>query len=172
VLHDLAGPAGNWLNTVKTGDSITIGGPGSCRMIDPNADWFLIAGDMSALPAIAVNVERLPKDAVGYVVVEVIAEDDQIDLSVPPGVDLHWMVNPHPNIQTPLLSDKVLGLPWRDGIASVWVAGEFSASRTIRQYLRNTRQVSRDAMYASCYWKIGDSDEGMKRAKRLDSDAW
>jgi hypothetical protein len=31
--------------------------------------------------------------------------------------------------------------------------------------------VDKRAMYVSCYWKIGDSDEGMKRAKQLDRDA-
>ena len=27
------------------------------------------------------------------------------------------------------------------------------------------------AMFLSCYWKSGDTDEGMKRAKRKDAEA-
>ena len=63
-------------------------------------------------------------------------------------------------------------LPWASGRASIWVAGEFSASRTLRQYFRHERQVPREHMYVSCYWKIGDTDEGMKAAKRADPEAW
>ncbi len=51
-------------------------------------------------------------------------------------------------------------------------AGEFGASRALRQYFRHERRVDRDDMYVSCYWKIGATDEGMKQAKRDDSEPW
>ena len=38
-----------------------VSGPGPKKLVDMNADWFLIAGDMSALPAISVNLEKLPR---------------------------------------------------------------------------------------------------------------
>ena len=43
--------------------------------------------------------------------------------------------------------------------------------RAIRSYLRHDRGVEREAMYASSYWKIGESDEGNKAAKRDDEEA-
>lgn len=172
VSHGDAGPAARWIRQVSLGDRVTVSGPGACKMVNTDADWFLLAGDMSALPAILCNLETLPLDAAGDIVLEVISEHDILPLEVPQGMNLHWVVNPDPASPNTVLEDTVMALPWRDGRVSVWVAGEFSASRTLRQYFRHQKQVDRDAMYVSCYWKIGDTDEGMKAAKRADPEPW
>ena len=172
VVHGDLGPAASWVSQVAIGDSIEITGPGACQPISTDADWFILAGDMSALPAISVNIERLPPDAVGHVVLEVISFEDQIELATPPGIEVHWVVNPEPEAINTELEDTVMDLPWRDGRVSVWVAGEFSASRTLRQYFRNDRPVEKGSKYISCYWKIGETDEGMKAAKRADAEGW
>lgn len=172
VAHGDTGPAATWANHVSEGEQISITGPGACQMLNIEADWFLLAGDMSALPAICVNLERLPEDAVGDVVLEVISEEDILELVAPPGMKIHWIVNPVPESANSVLEATVMELTWRSGQASVWVAGEFSASRTLRQYFRHERKVPRQLMYISCYWKIGTTDEGMKSAKRSDSEPW
>ena len=87
-------------------------------------------------------------------------------------MNLHWVVNPDPDAPNTMLEDSVMALPWRDGEVSVWVAGEFSASRALRQYFRHEKPVRKENMYVSCYWKIGENDEGMKAAKRADKEAW
>lgn len=172
VSHGDGGPAARWANRVGEGETITITGPGACQPIHTEADWFLLAGDMSALPAIRVNLERLPDDAAGHVVLEVIDEADKVDLTVPAGMQVDWVVNPDPEQDNSVLEDTVMALPWRDGAASVWVAGEFSAARALRQYFRHDKQIPRERMYVSCYWKIGTTDEGMKAAKREDPEPW
>lgn len=172
VSHGDAGPAARWANNVQIGDSVTIGGPGPCQRLDPSADWFLVAGDMSAIPAITVNLRTLKGTAKGFVVIEVISEADKPDINLPEGLEVHWVINPSPESNDTRLEDMVKSLPWQGGRLSAWVAGEFSASRALRQYLRHDRQVPRDAMYVSCYWKIGQTDEGMKAAKRADSETW
>lgn len=172
VAHGDKGPAARWANEVRDGDGVTITGPGACQPINTGADWFLLAGDMSAIPAIRVNLERLPADARGHIVLEVIEEADKIDLDVPDNMQVHWIVNPQPDSPNSLLEDTVMALPWQEGQVSVWVAGEFSASRALRQYFRHDQAVPREFMYVSCYWKIGDTDEGMKAAKRADPEPW
>lgn len=172
VVHGDTGPAASWANRARQGDEITIGGPGACQRVNTQADWFLLAGDMSALPAIRVNLESLPDDAIGHLVLEVITEEDRIELDRPRGVEVHWVVNPDPELPNTILEDTVMALPWREGQPSVWVAGEFSASRALRQYFRKERELSKEFMYVSCYWKIGDTDEGMKAAKRADPEPW
>ncbi len=172
VAHGDAGPAAHWANHSKKGAVIDIQGPGATPPINVEADWFLLAGDMSALPAITVNLERLPEDARGHLVLEVISEHDKINLEVPSGMQVHWVVNPVPEATNSMLEDTVMALPWQEGQASIWVAGEFSASRALRQYFRHVREVANEFKYVSCYWKIGDTDEGMKAAKRADSEAW
>ena len=172
VSHGDAGPAARWANRAEVGQTATITPPGPCRKPTPEADWFVLAGDLSALPAISVNLETLPLHAQGHVVLEGIDEGDQLDLPRPPGMELTWVTNPHPEVANPLLADTVKALPWREGRASVWVAGEFGSARALRQYFRHEREVHRDDLYVSCYWKIGATDEGMKQAKRADTEAW
>ena len=172
VVHGDLGPAASWVSQVAAGDSIEITGPGACQPINTDADWFILAGDMSALPAISVNIERLPPDAVGHVVLEVISVEEQIELATPHGIEVHWVVNPEPEAFNTVLEDTVMALSWRDGRVAVWVAGEFSASRALRQYFRNDRPVDKGSKYISCYWKIGETDEGMKAAKRADAEGW
>lgn len=172
VAHGDTGPAASWANHTSKGTVVEIQGPGPCKPINTDADWFILAGDMSALPAVSVNLERLPADAKGHLVLEIISEQDKIELSKPDGIQIHWVINPNPEAENTVLEDTVMALPWQEGRAAVWVAGEFSASRALRQYFRHERKLPSDNMYVSCYWKIGTTDEGMKAAKKADSEAW
>ena len=43
--------------------------------------------------------------------------------------------------------------------------------RRMRRYFREGLGIEKRAMYVSSYWKIGDTDEGMKLAKRMDTEA-
>lgn len=170
VMHCDGGPASAWAAAAKIGDSIPVGGPGPKKLVDLSADWFLIAGDMTALPAISVNIELLPEDAKGYVAIEILHERDRQDLKVPPGVELHWVVNAHASENDFPLLDKVKEFEFLRGRPSIWVAGEFHTSRAIRRYLKLERTVARDEVYASSYWHIGLSEDRHKVAKAADQD--
>ena len=172
VSHEDESPAAHWLSNVRVGNRVSIQGPGACKRLNQAADWFLLAGDMTALPAIAVNLELLPADAEGFAVLEVISEADQIELKAPKGIKIIWVLNPTPNVMSSSLSDTVKALPWLDKPVSVWIAGEFNTSRVLRQYFRHERQVDKNFSYVSCYWKIGDTNEGLKTAKKTDTEAW
>ena len=171
VDHGDGGPASAWANQAACGNRITIRGPGDPKLAPPEADWFLLAGDMSALPALAVNLERLPSNAQGYALIEVLSEDDKQTIAHPEGVELIWLVNPDTERPGALLDERVRALPWLPGTPYPWFAGEFSTMRSMRRYFRDESGISKHAMYCSCYWKMGDTDEGMKRAKKLDPEA-
>ncbi len=126
---------------------------------------------MAALPALSINLERLPDHARGYCVIEVACEADRQQLRHPSGMELIWVVNPackQPNTQ---LVDRVRGLAWLPDTPYPWFAGEFDAMRAMRGFCRDEKQLDKRRMYLSSYWKSGDTDEGMKRAKRLDGGA-
>lgn len=169
VLHGDGGPASRWAVDCREGETIQVGGPGPKTLVDNNADWFLLAGDMTALPAISVNINQLPAEAIGYVVIEIIDEADIQPLSTPAGFDVKWLINPKPGEAPNLLSDYVRSLPWLEGQPSVWVACEFNGMRNLRDYLRTERQLGRDNLYISSYWKHGSNEDLHRDAKRADA---
>jgi NADPH-dependent ferric siderophore reductase len=170
VDHGDKGVAAQWLSQCQPGDDVIVRGPGEKKLVNPKADWFFLAGDMTALPAIAVNLEALPDDATGYAIIQINTEDDKQLIGAPKGVELHWLVNNEPEDSTKLMN-AVRQKPWLDGTPYPWFAGEFETMRQVRRYFRDEKSIDRKQMYISSYWKHGDTDEGMKRAKRRDTDA-
>jgi NADPH-dependent ferric siderophore reductase len=168
VVHEDAGPASAWALRAVPGSSIALAGPGGKKLVDPHADWLLIVGDMTAIPAISVSLAGLPAAARGYLVLEITSEQDRPQLSVPAGIAVTWVVNSDPARPNTLLTQAVRELPWLDGRPSIWVAGEFTAIRCLRNYLKAERGVPREQMYISSYWKMGETEEQHKVAKRAE----
>ncbi len=165
VVHADAGPASSWAMTAEPGDQILIGGPGPKKLVDNHADWFFIVGDMTALPAISVNLEQLPDTARGHVVIEVIDAADMQTLQAPANMQIHWRVNPHPGTDASGLLDRVQQLPWLSGRPSIWCACEFSSMRALREHFRAQPEVDRENLYISSYWKLGAKEEEHKVLK-------
>lgn len=171
IVHTDGGPASKWLNSAKVGDTVEVVGPGAKKLVDFNADWFFLVGDLTALPAIAVNLEMLPAHSQGYAIIEVRHEDDCQSITHPDGVTVEWVVNSDNSKSAELVLNKVKTKEWLPGSPYVWVASEFESMRALRYYFKNEKAVSRDFIYASSYWKIGETDEGNKRAKKQDFEA-
>ena len=76
VIHGDEGLAGPWAASAQPGDRLTFTGPGGGYNPDPAADWYLFAGDESALPAIGAAIESLPEDARGLALLEVDSDAD------------------------------------------------------------------------------------------------
>ena len=91
VVHGDHGVAGPWAATAQPGQPAYLMGPSGAYAPDPSADWHLLAGDESALPAIAAALEGLPPDAVAQAFVEVAGPDDEIELRSPAEVDVTWV---------------------------------------------------------------------------------
>ncbi|MBD8077622.1 siderophore-interacting protein [Cellulosimicrobium arenosum] len=100
VLHGDAGPASRWALTAQVGTPLVLLGPdatfdgpvGGLEFRPPaRAHALLLAGDETALPAIAAICEDLPADAWGEVHVEVPHADDARELVAPPGVQVTFL---------------------------------------------------------------------------------
>lgn len=98
VLHPGAqGPGSSWARQARPGDRIMVlcprrGAPfGGIEFVPRGADRLLLAGDETAVPAIASILARLPADAQGAAFLEVPAGGDVQPLRAPPGVDLNWL---------------------------------------------------------------------------------
>ncbi|MEN7535623.1 siderophore-interacting protein [Aurantiacibacter flavus] len=164
-----AGPATEWALSVQPGATIEVGGPGPAKPLPEGRDAYLIAGDMTALPAIAVNLAALPADAQGHAVIEVMGEGDRIDLPRPAGVTLDYLVAPQPGLQPQALAEALAARAWPQGDVYAWAACEFSGMKALRSLLRDERGLGPDSLYISSYWKSGLNEDAHKIAKREDA---
>ncbi len=170
VVHADGGPASLWAEQSKNGDTINIAGPGAGKPVDINADWFLIAGDMTALPAIRANLKKLPSDAKGYLVLEVISESDKqaldIELSLlPKGLAVHWVLNSNPG-NNKSLNDVIRSLQWLEGEPAIWLAGELNDVLEARKHLKEQPLILKGRMYVSSYWQHGMTEDRHKVEKQ------
>lgn len=167
VLHDDAGPASSWAARAEPGDFIGVVGPGGPDRAVMDAGWHLLAGDLSALPAIAATLESLPASARGHAFIEVPDSRDEQPIETRTGIAIHWVHGKDGSA----LEDAVRSAPWPDGTISATIAGESGAVVAIRDYLRRERGVDRNAIYAVPYWKASLSEEGYhdERHRIMDS---
>ncbi len=166
--HDPGGPAASWAADVSLGEQVLVTGPGPVQLLNEQCDWFFLAGDLPALPAIAANLERLPAEARGYAVLELPSIYDKRELVVPDGVQVHWLESdPSRRGKSPLV-EHIAQLEWLPGRVGVWAAAEYSVMKALREYFFKERQLMRSDVYVSSYWKSGATDEEHKQAKSLD----
>lgn len=174
VVHGEHGVAGPWAASVKPGDPAYLMGPSGAYSPDPAADWHLLAGDESGLPAISAALEAMAPDAVGFVFVEVSGPDDEIELVAPEGVQIRWLYRggradlvseEHAGDHAPLIA-AVKEVLWRPGQVQVFIHGEAQAvMHNLRSYIRKERGV--DAKWASIsgYWRRGRTEETFRQWK-------
>lgn len=63
MVHGDDGVAGPWAANATPGDALVFAGPSGAYRPDPGADWHLMVGDESALPAIAASLDAVPGGA-------------------------------------------------------------------------------------------------------------
>jgi NADPH-dependent ferric siderophore reductase len=157
VLHEPGGPASEWAGQARPGMQIGIAGPGGPRPLLPRAPWLLMAGDLSALPAMSVLIEALDGDARGQVWIQLDDERDRQQLSAPPGVQLFWMIGPAAGAAAELRAS--LGAQPLPDRAYFWLAGENAQVVALRDAILARDPAARGRMYAVPYWKRRENEE-------------
>jgi NADPH-dependent ferric siderophore reductase len=165
VVHGDEGLAGPWAAAARPGDELLLLGPGGGYAPDPAAQRHLFVADTSALPAVAVALERLTDHAVGDAVIEVPGPQDELALTAPAGITLTWVHQGDAPAGLRLV-EAVRALPWRDGDVQGFVHGEAGAVRELRRYLHGERGLGLDRLSVSGYWRLGADDEAWRAAKR------
>jgi NADPH-dependent ferric siderophore reductase len=175
VVHGEHGPAGLWAATAEPGQPVYLMGPSGAYAPDPAADWHLLAGDETALPAISVALEALPGDAIGQAFIEIAGPEDEIALTAPEGVQIDWIYRggradligeDRAGDHAPLI-EAVKSAPWLPGQVHAFVHGEAQAvMHNLRPYIRKDREV--DAKWASIsgYWRRGRTEETFRQWKK------
>jgi NADPH-dependent ferric siderophore reductase len=166
VHHGDEGLAGPWAASAAPGDRIQMFGPGGAYAPSPQADWHLLVGDESALPAIGVALTRLPAGAPALVFVEVEGpQEEQTDLVLGEGVQLVWV---HRGVQAPgeavVAAVRSAQLPVGSG--HLFVHGEAGLVRELRLHLRAERGLVPEFTSISGYWRRGRTEDRWQAEKR------
>lgn len=165
VVHGDTGVAGPWARDARPGDLVVLRGPGGAFVPDPGADWYLMAGDESALPAIAASLERVPAGAPVHVFLEADGPADEIALSSPGDLTVTW-VHRGPDPSAPdLLLRAVEELEFPPGRVCAFVHGEAVATRALRKHLLGERRVPRADLSVSGYWRRTFTEDGWQSSK-------
>lgn len=161
VVHGDEGIAGPWAANVTPGEQISLLGPNGAYAPRADADWHLIAGDESAIPAISAAVAALPQGATAKVFIEVANSDSEIELASPATLDLRFVHRNGASGST--LVDAVRDAEWLPGQAHVFIHGEAeSVMHGLRGYIRRERGITAEWASISGYWRRGRTEEGFR----------
>ncbi len=175
AVHGDHGAAGPWAATAQPGQPMYLMGPSGAYAPDPAADWYLLAGDETALPAISVALESLPASAIGRVFIEIAEPDDEIPLTAPDGVQINWLYRggradlvgeDRAGDNAPLVEAVKTAL-WLPGQVDVFIHGEAQAvMHNLRPYIRKERGVDSKWTSISGYWRRGRTEETFRQWKK------
>ncbi len=155
VLHG-EGPATSWAAQARPGQFLGVGGPRGSFIVPDDFDWYLFAGDETAVPAIGRRLLELQAGTRVIAVVEVADAGEEQKLDTRANLEMHWLHRTGADAGNHLLLQRALTelvLPPGDGYA--WVAAEASAAKALRRYLVDQRGLPKERVKAAAYWKQG-----------------
>jgi NADPH-dependent ferric siderophore reductase len=141
VLHEV-GLVTEWASGDCVGDTVVVTEPKGSFALPDGADWLMLVGDLTALPAMARIGETsdLPTRIWAQV------PDDLPDY-LPGRAEVTWVDG------SSSLADVVAGLDWPDTPGYFWMAGESADMRAIRKHLMRVRQLPATAYDVMGYWR-------------------
>ncbi len=151
ALHG-TGYAANWARNATPGQGVIIGGPRGSMIVPTDYPWHLLAGDTTALPAIARRLEELPSGVRAIVVLQAADSSPLGRVHCHAALDLYLVANAVSFIET----IRSLRLPADEGYA--WCAGEAATMARVRDILITDKGHPREAMRVAAYWKKGARD--------------
>ncbi|CAM2922003.1 SIP domain-containing protein [Prescottella defluvii] len=146
------GLASDWAYRVRPGEKILMAGPKHSSSLPREAEWMLVAGDQTALPAIARCLETLPADLPATVVIEVAEPTHRQDLKSDAPVDITWLFRSENNGAS-RLAETVQAVEWRPGQPYLWVAGEALAIKPLRRWAKQDKAIPKEFVEIAGYWR-------------------
>lgn len=154
VLHGDT-PAPTWARSAKPGDGIAARGPRGRTVFDPSADWHLLCGDETCIPAILHILEDMPAGTRAFAFIEVSGAGDEQEPTTRADATIEWIhrngVHAGPN---PIILDRIAGFEFPQGDGHAYLIGETSNVRAQRHHLIG-RGFNRDRISSEGYWRPG-----------------
>jgi NADPH-dependent ferric siderophore reductase len=136
-----------------------------------SADWYLIGGDESALPAIGTILEALPAAGSAHVFVEAANKTEELKCDSSARFQVTWLnhFGDAPRSVGRRLEQALQEFSLPDGNGRVWVGCEAGVMRDIRRHLLNERGMDQAHVHTQGYGKYGamnhpDNDRGQEVA--------
>ncbi|MFF4486768.1 siderophore-interacting protein [Streptomyces sp. NPDC001544] len=164
VHHGDDGVAGPWAADARPGDLLHFSGPGGGYAPGPDADWHLLAGDESALPAIAAALEAMPDGARGTAFVEVTDAAGEVDIKTLAAVEVVWLHRGDAQLGERLTA-AVRAAAFGPGTVQAFVHGEAHFVKALRGHLLGERGLDRARVSISGYWRRGADEDGWQATK-------
>jgi NADPH-dependent ferric siderophore reductase len=166
VYHGDEGLAGPWAAAARPGDLVIFLGPGGGYAPDPAADWHLLVGDESALPAIARALERIPSGVPAHAFVEMANAAEEQPLASAADLHVTWVHRESiGGVRGEALVTAVREAELPNGQVHAFLHGEAGFVKQLRHHLRFERGVTKEALSVSGYWRLGRDDEGWRAEK-------
>jgi len=145
VTHEV-GLVTEWASGDCVGDTPVVTTPQGSFDPPPGAEWLLLVGDLTAMPAMAriCAVTSLPTRVWAEVA-------DDLPGYLPEGVDVTWLEPPGEGRSR--LAEVVAGVDWPAGEGYFWMAGESAQMRSIRKHLMRDRMLPNAAYDVMGYWR-------------------
>ncbi|WP_326809104.1 MULTISPECIES: siderophore-interacting protein [unclassified Streptomyces] len=165
VVHGDEGLAGPWAMAAAPGDEVRFLGPGGAYAPSAEADWHLLAGDESALPAIAAALAHIPDGAPVRAFIEVAGPEEEQKLPPALGAEIVWLHRGASRVGE-RLTEAVRDLDFPTGQVHAFVHGEAGFVKDLRRHLRLDRGIAREHLSISGYWRLGADEDGWQASKK------
>ena len=157
VLHGDDGIASRWAAKANAGDIVALEERGFLAPF--GFDWHILAGDHTALPAIAQILENLPAESRGQALISLSDPADRQDLRRPPGMRLDWLLEAEEGGR-PRLVEAVRQSPIPAGArVFLWAGCEARAARALRAHARHVLQLAAEQHFILNYWRRGLTED-------------
>lgn len=157
VVHG-EGIGSTWAERAKEGDQLVVAGPGGRFQLNTDADWYLMAADPAAIPALGTLLDAVPPAMKVFAFVEVEDPADERALQPASNVQLTWLRAESGKSATGASLEqaiRALTLP-SEGRGGAWIGCEAAAMRRVRAVLLDELKFERSDIHTQGYWKQGD----------------
>lgn len=168
VAHGDEGPASAWAIHAEAGDVLGVLMREGKTELYPTADYYLLAGDATAIPVLAAILEDLPASAKGVCILEVQGPEDEQVLATKAAIKFIWLHNEHPQAGS-RLADVVKEQALPSDSKSGYIAAEFTSVKEIRRYLRKDLLWKPEELDAYAYWKAGVAEDKSVMERRAEN---